>query len=203
MHRGYSTYADGSLYLLYKKHNTMNDDLNKDRLGKLIALAKLGEGGERDVAISMVQKLCKKHGLDFDDVMRDVKLEEFRINCKKNEYKLLLHIVVKYAFDGQMLDVYHNGTRTACIFKTTKEKYIETEHAWAILSRLYKKEHERIEEAVWHGFLTRHSLYGRATKKEDEPDLSPEEIRTRRMGHVLAESMETANIHRTLPPGKP
>lgn len=182
-------------------------DLNQDRLGKIVALAKRGVGGERANAIKMVKALCKKHHLDFDEVMEgEERRQEFYIDCTRNTHKVLLHVILKYAFESSWSKegkIWTGGRCQRIYFTTTMEKYIEVNHAFAVLSRLYKKEQKRVSEAAYFGFLEKHDLYATNTSKgKKASDITEEEMRVRRMGSSLAENMEDAKLNKTLKSGK-
>lgn len=177
--------------------------IDKDRLGKIVALAKRGVGGERTNAIKLVKTLCRKHGLDFDEVMsNEEKKQEFHIDCTRVNHRLLLHVVLKYAFDSSWNEDGHiwiGGRDQRIYFTTTMEKYVEVSHAFVVLSRLYKKEQDRVKQAAYFGFLEKHDLYAtNSGEGKKASDITEEEIRVRRMGSSLAENMEDAKLHKTL-----
>lgn len=180
-----------------------DDDRKKERLGKLIALAKRGVGGEKQTALRMVRSLCKKLDLNFDDVMGEEESKrEFHLDFARNDFRLALHVIIRYAFDGDgTADVAPSISHTRLYFTTTMERYIETAHALEVLSRQYRKEQKRMRSALWHAFLSKHELYATKTVRDDKPPkMSEEEMRARRMGGALANSLEDAEIRKTLPP---
>lgn len=183
---------------------SQHDEKDRERLGKLVALAKRGEGGEKTTALRMVANLCVKLELNFEDVMREEESRaEYHIDCSAADYRLLLHIVIAYAYDGDGTGDFgmgHAGRRRRIFFTTTKAQYVETVHAWTVLSRQYRKEKKRMRDALWHAFLTKHDLYAKKTVKDDKPpELTEEELRARRMGGALANGLEDADIRKTLP----
>lgn len=180
----------------------MAEDKEKERLGKLIALAKRGEGGEKDTALRMVRALCKKLDLNFDDVMAEEESKrEFYLEFARKDFRLAQQIVVRYAFDGDgTADFAPSRSHTRLYFTTTLERYIETAHALEVLTKQYRKEQKRMRDALWHAFLSKHDLYATKTVRGDKPpELSDDEMRARRMGGALADSLEDAHIRKTLP----
>lgn len=181
----------------------MNDEEHqRERLGKLVALAKRGIGGERDTALEMVKKLCKKLHLEFEDVMSsDEKIREFYVDFARADMRLALHVVIRYAFDGDgTQDWVPSVSHTRLYFTTTLERYLETVHALEILTRQYRKEQKRVRKAFWYGFLSKHDLYAKKTIKSEEWQPSKEEMRERKMGSMMAHGMEDAEIRKALPP---
>lgn len=173
----------------------------EDRLGKIVALAKGGIRGEKDAALRMVKALCKQYDLNFDDVMSaEEKKMSFTIKCRRDEYRVLTQVAVRFAYGGKKGDIYHNGRHTAVTFETTQALGVETLNAWSVLSRLYRKEMEKVKLAAFHGFLTKHELYYQRDADDDEPqeELTEEEMRARRMGQSLAEEMEDAKLFNAL-----
>lgn len=183
----------------------MTDELNKERLGKIVALAKHGIGGEKENAIRFVKSICKKHGLNFDEVMgAGDEVTEWYIEHKRGMARLLAQVIVTYAYDGDgTLPISPSRGHTRMYFNATKAKYVETAHAWAVLSRLYDKEQKRMKDALYHAFLSKHELYAtKVVKSVEEKELTEDEKRARQMGGALARGLEDAEILKTLGDGK-
>lgn len=183
-------------------------EADQERLGKIVALAKNGSGGEKANAIRIIKKICKQHGLDFDEVMNDEyrTVKEFTISYRSNDEKeVLVCCVYRYAFlkyGDDLWGVYPKKMG----FKTTPEKYIETLNAFSVLKGLYKKEKKIIEQATFLAFRKKHELFYNPTaeewkkinkqrkgKKDTEEDLKRE-----RMAENMSRSMEDAEIHKQL-----
>lgn len=177
-----------------------NDDYNKDLLGKIVELAKKGKGGEKETAIRMVKALCKKHGLDFEDVMgQGEQVREYVIYYKLQRHeRVVQQIVVAYAFDkNSEAKISCSRYRKAFFIEVTQEKYIETLNAVDTLVRLYEKERKKTEDILFYGFLEKHDLYANANGRGID-DISKEELLARRAGSSLSETMEDAEIRKRL-----
>lgn len=181
----------------------------KERLGKIVQLAKLGKGGEKENAIRIIKSLCQKHGLDFDAVMNDDNVEEYFIEYKGDEeHDLLIQVICRYGHMNLDSKIFGNRAKTRLFFKTTKEKYIETLNAWDVLRKLFKKEKRNMFLALKHGFLVAHNLYYQPTpeewkkiqrrKKKKQEEETEEEKRARAVGNKIAEDLEKANIQKLL-----
>lgn len=183
----------------------MADELNKDRLGKLVAMARRGEGNEQQVAIRKVKEICKRHHLDFDETMGESEKEyEYTIKyASRQEMKVLGQVIARYARTKGGTN-HINKYRKVVIFTTTRDRYIETLNAWDVLRRLYRKEEERVKLAAFYGFLEKHDLYYKPTDEEREQmkkqidEETEEERKARRMGSDLSHHMEDAKIHKQL-----
>jgi hypothetical protein len=178
-------------------------DYNKDRLGKIVALAKRGEGGEKTSAIEIVKKICAQHGLDFDVVMgADDVTSEYLIPWNtKEESRVIAQIICRYGQDGMGGQLAGNDARKVFFVEMTKEKYVETMNAIDVLVPLYRKELKKMREVYFHGFLAKHQLYATPTAEAPERALTAEEERTRRAGLDLTKHMEDAHLQRRLSDG--
>jgi hypothetical protein len=142
-------------------------EYNEELLGKIVALARGGVGGEKETAIKMVKALCVKHDLNFDEVMNASEtVKEYWIDHKKREQDVLAQVICRYAH----LNI-DSGTQPSIggerlYFKTTQEKYIETLNAWEVLQGLYTKEHKLLEKAFFRAFIQKHNLFYQATPEE-------------------------------------
>lgn len=181
------------------------DDKEKDRLGKIIKLAKSGIGGEKQVAIRMVKAICKKYDLVYEDVMsenQDVK--EYRIKyANKEEAIVLSGCIYRYAYITYDDTLHQNNYYKELIFKTTPERYIETLSAFDILKRSFRKEKRKIADAVMDAFRTKHDLYYQPTKEEwqkirDKDDDKPEDFGKQRLVSNLASGMDDIQIQKRL-----
>lgn len=184
-------------------------DYNEERLGKIVALARGGVGGEKETAIKMVKALCAKHDLNFEEVMNASEaVKEYWIDHKKSEQQLLVQIICRYAHrtidDGIQPSI--GGTRL--YFKTTQEKYIETLNAWEILQPLYQTERKLLEKALFNAFLQKHQLFYQPTPEEhrkqmrrikkQEDSKTEEDKRAEAMGSAMSRHLTDAEIMKRL-----
>lgn len=180
------------------------ENLNEERLGKIIELAKNGIGGEKENAIVIVRKLCEKHDLDFDEVMSEgEKIQEFMIDCKKNEATILAQTIFRYGVANKKCSVWTLLSGKGVKFEGTQKTYIEALSAWAILSRLYQKEKKRVEEAMVSAFIDKHMLFYSLKEGEketrDKIKLPTEhELEVARMAAGIERNLEDAHIYKTL-----
>ena len=184
------------------------NNYDPEKLGKIIQLARYGTGGEKANAIRIVKAMCIKYALVYDDLMSDQeKISEYSLHYRTaEEEKLAMQIIIKFAYEGKKGDMSGSSYRKMLFFNTTKERYLETMNAWAVLNRLLKSEKRKISNSVYYGFLEKHDLYyyptAEETKKQKKDKMSKEEEEARRVGSSLAEHMEDAEIHKTLAAGR-
>lgn len=184
-----------------------NLQYDSEKLGKIVQMAKNGIGGEKENAIRIVKAMCIKYHLEYDDLMSDQeKIYEYTLYFKtKEEEKLACQIIIKFAYEGKKGSISGNSMRKVLFFNTTKELYLETMNAWAVLSRLLQQEKRKVAKGVYFGFLEKHDLYYNPTdeeRKKKSKDPSKSEMEARRMGSALSEHMDDAEIHKTLSSGK-
>lgn len=143
-------------------------DVNKELLGKIVALAKNGVAGEKENAIRIVKKLCSQHNLNFDDVMNDTNIEKHILEIKKGDLQLAVQIIARYAKMSLDGDVRNSYDGRSVMFETTKEKYIETVNAYSILSHKYKEEKKILIKSFEDAFFSKHDLFYKPTQEERE-----------------------------------
>lgn len=184
----------------------MKDELNEERLGKIVELAKKGEGGEKTTAIALVQKFCKKYDLDFDIVMGKggEKIQEFVIRCKKRECDLLVQVLFRYGIPTAKQSIWTSVNNMRVTFEGTQSSYLEALNAWYVLSRLYYKEEKKIKEATHIAFISKHNLFYQRKKGEKGPTSSDNKADKNilKMAIGLMDNLEDAQIHKTLVAGK-
>lgn len=183
-------------------------DYNKDRLGKIVALAKHGVAGEKENAIRMVKSICIRYGLDFDAVMENVEIGEYTFEYSNTIEKALLpQILQKFCkpYPDQVMDILFSQQVKKMWIKTTKEKYVEGLNAWDVLRKLYKVEQEKVLKTLLFAFLDKHDLYHNPTEEEkkrlQDYKEDPEEMELRIRGRRMASSLEDAKLFKRLGDG--
>lgn len=191
------------------KKEKVTEELDQEKLGKIVRMAKLGTGGKQANAIRIIKSICKKHNLIFDDVMNNIEVRDFEIAFKTNDEKeVLICCIYRYGFlkYGDSFDIsnYYKKVR----IKTTNEKYIEVINAFSVLKSLYKKEKERSVRALFLAFRTKHDLYYQPTDEEwkkiekerrkRNKEKNDEDEKVVEMAHGMARAMEDAQILKQL-----
>lgn len=184
--------------------------MDKERLGKIVRLAKNGEGGEKENALRLVKKICEENGLDFNAVMSDDEEEKERVIPYRNETEksLICQIIGRYGSRSIDHQVWTTNVTKTVHFKATKEMFVETLNAVSVLLPLYKKELAKLQQAMFMGFLDKHDLYYKPRLDEMEAymnrvnkqrsEATDADKKSARLGAKLAEDMETAHIRKQI-----
>ena len=183
----------------------MKDKL-KDKLGKLIAMAKHGTPGEVENSTKIIKKLCYKHDLNFDDVMTETELKEYEFEYKNKKYEgLARRCFIRYGVLSDKSNeseywTFQIGERVG--YKTTLEKHIETMHAFELLKRQFDEEFERTKKAFKLAFWDKHELwnYIDTTVKTDwkPPKKTKEDLKTDKIREQLERNLEDVEIQKRL-----
>lgn len=176
--------------------------MKSELLKKIIKLAKNGTGGEKDNAISILKKICKKHEFNFEDVMRENDLLEFEFEYKG---KIALDLVAQIFFSvvgGNSI----KHSRYSIFYETTEEKNIEFKNAVSEYKRIYRKErkalndrHKDEKKIFLNAFINKHNLFSKDAKERSYKDLTDKDIEEMRMSNKLAGEMkEEAKLYKRL-----
>lgn len=136
----------------------MDEGKIQERLRKLLALARQGEGGEKANAQSILDKMLKKHGLRIEDLDPE-RLE--RGLCKFSygnelEYQLLLQVIFNVLGASSIHGVKGPGNRKTFEVLVTRAQGLEIDLAWSIYRDAFRLEQQRLLEA----FVHKNRLYG-------------------------------------------
>jgi hypothetical protein len=166
------------------------DEGVKRRLGKLLALAERGEGGEKDNAQRILDKVLKKHGLTMEDLRRPDRQRYKFAPRDANDTKILYHAawrVLKVSDFSMWKYRDRRGTRGLDL---TPLEFAEVQFLWELYRAQWRKEQERLLTA----FLVKHKLFGE-TSGDSEHEWTPAELERLRR---LVESLETVREHKPL-----
>ena len=181
-------------------------DYDKEKLGKIVELAKRGIDGEKANALRLVKEICKKHKLNFKEVMEGEQVTEYEIKYKTDsERQVIAQTICRYGYRSIKEKTKYNEFYKKIFFETTVEKYLEVLHAIDILVPIWRKEKERMQQVILFGFLEKHQLFYQPTKGEIAELLAKgdnSDPKLRRAGTALAGFMEDANMIRRLKSGK-
>lgn len=177
-----------------------------DFLGKVLNLARRGEGGEKENAIRLVKKICKERNLNFDDVMSSTDKKEYFIDCKIGESDLLARIIYRYALLAMKDSIGQNRNATRLFFTTTPDRFVETCNAFSILRIQFKKEKAIFQDAFLTAFQAKHELFYSPTpeewkkilkEKDEKPESEREKKRKKAAAH-MAHAMDDVQILKQL-----
>lgn len=174
----------------------------RELLGKLVAVAKRGELCEQELAIKRVQRLCEELHLNFDEVMSDRKIEEFVFPYRRGQRNIVAQIIERYAKLNNDDPVWINRYRKVLICKTTKENYVETVNAMAVLLPAYKQEIKNQRKTIETAFVVKHDLYYMKRDDEEEKEeakpLTPEQEQRLWAARQMAGNMKDVDIRKAI-----
>lgn len=161
--------------------------MDQDKLGKIVALAKHGIGGEKESALRLVKRICKKHDLDFEEVMNASEdIREYVYYYKtKTELKIVGQIIFKI-LDSQ--EIGQNKFRKALFFNCTPQQSVEIFSAIPIYLRAFQAEKKRIIEQLPSAFVIKHELWS-THRPEREGELSLKDIEEIAQKHKLSTNL--------------
>lgn len=150
----------------------------KERLKKVFALALEGaEGGERETAQALLDKLMKKYGLSISDIEDDIPVEneftyhgnEQRRILMQTVYKVIGHVDEVYVFSNP-----NTGRicRTKFVVFCTPAQSVEIKFLFDFYSALWQKEKDMLLRA----FIQKHKLFGEGSVNSENEKMSDEEV---------------------------
>lgn len=189
----------------------------EERLRKIVALAKRGEGGEKDAAIATVRRICEREGLSFDDVMSErAEKKEREIVLKEDEVMVCGSVIARYGCESwedlQGVSVFARNDRKGPRFlrwMANDSYYIDALNAWEILKRAYKEEKKKIFDELErqrqalkknadNAFRIKHMLFFQGERPEDskQPMINEDPDFLRAMS--LARGMKDVEIRKAI-----
>jgi len=175
----------------------------REKIGKLVQLARRGVGGERKNALAILKRLCEKNNLDIKEVLEESEsIREYVFKYRRGELTIAARCALRYGCTNknQVEKLGYNTYRRVIIFETTKERYIETINAYDILSKLYREEKKRSQEVFEIAFIMKHDLNYKNDdvdrKRSKEP--TQEEIENMKRASLMTMSLKTAQLQKRL-----
>lgn len=146
----------------------MSDDKIKDRMLKLLALARQGVGGEAENAQAFLQKLLSRHGMTMAD-LEDSEQPKARVKFtwKTEEEHAILVAVICRALNARDFSCWKMGKRKGFEVMLTVAQRVEVELSMAA----YMPEFKRQQALMMAAFIHRNSIYPNV--KSDTPSDAP------------------------------
>lgn len=165
------------------------DEVIKNRIRKIHALASGGIDGEKANAEDMLDKLLRKYGFDINDILDDKQRTFYEFGYKtKRECELLIHVYMKIRPEIETCQHYPRNRKVK--LELSRSEYVEVKIMW----NAYKKELQEQLEITFLAFLkSQNLLTGCKKSQESQKKLSPEKIRKWR--HVYDRSCEIDKIN--------
>lgn len=173
------------------------DDKIQRKIDGLLGLVRRGVGGEKGQAEKILRKLCDKHGLIYEDVIRreEEPVEQFYITFRnKHEERIAIHSVWKYG-GVHPNDIYgHRQYPKRLYYECRKSKHLEVLTAWSVLKAAFKEEMEILRDA----FIHRHQIYGEGVKTRKTEEMSHAEYKRALRVAQTAGGLSGVDIHKQL-----
>lgn len=165
----------------------------KTRFFKLYNLAEQGEGGEKDTAQKMLEKLLKANSLKIEDfILKDKTKRRFFYLVNDNyeiklfsqtcsEYEVGLNHNIKFEYIRQ------RGVNVCRVeLSITEQAFISISHKY----EFYVKEWRDQLEAFYRAFLNRYDIYNPNAQTMNEKDISDDLRKKLDLAAKLAKSIE-------------
>lgn len=175
----------------------------KQRLLKILELARRGEGGERVNAQRMLDSLLKKHGMTLDDLERDGPERTFYDFNFKDEFERRLITQCVYAYvpkwDGKS---YGKGVQKNVVaYRLTKAEFLEVGLYLSIHRDALKVHMKKMAETAFNAYVQTNDLFGVRTDDEDtgpksNPPMSSDEMHA--MIGIMG-AMRPTQVHKAIP----
>lgn len=168
----------------------------KDRLRKLLKLARSGEGGESINAQKMLEDLLVKYDIDISEI-DDEPYQEVWFKYKQGKFhkQLMCHVI--FLVIGDDRSVYSNSKykKYQLGAEVNKSEAVEIE----LLYNSYSKELDKELETIFTAFICKNRIFQERTQKEEdfskEEGLTQEEID--KIAHAMS-GMKKTNIRKEL-----
>lgn len=150
----------------------MNNDRIRERLQKILALARQGVGGEKENAQRMLEKLLAKHNMtiaDLDDTAEEKTTVEFKVK-NDAEKKLLIQCAYKAipGYSGDYFTYVRRGRKVSGLLgiNMTRAQQVEIELMFNIYSKALKKHLEKQADVALSAFIQKNQIFA-ARSDED------------------------------------
>ena len=119
-----------------------------ERIRKVWALAQLGEGGEKEAAGKILEKMLSDNGMSLDDLLIEEKEIDFKVTLKKDfDLRLLMQVYFKVS-NAENIKRYIKGKTVH--FLATHAHGIETLSLFSLYRVVLQKDMELFYEAFIH-----------------------------------------------------
>lgn len=171
----------------------------QEKIDCLIALYRNAASypNEKTQAYKALVRLCAKHNLNIEDVLREEqRVERYTMRCKNElEAEVFAQTVFRYA-EPVMVGHTYQG-RNYIGFECTPAKYVELMAAWSVLKLAWRDE----QEVFKLEFFSANRLFGKRGDTQEQPELTEEEERQRMRAAAMATFVKKVEVHKQLGSG--
>lgn len=144
----------------------MNDDKARQRMLKLLALAKRGEGGERENAQRFLESMLKKHGMTLADLDEEALSPDWMKFPLKTalDRRLLAQVAAMVLKSNSFLSRQYRGEK-AIWLNVTKAQFLEIELHY----RAFQRDLKKALEQAYIAFVNRNDIFSGVASDADAP----------------------------------
>ncbi|CAM4080266.1 DUF2786 domain-containing protein [Bordetella tumbae] len=171
----------------------MNNDKARQRMLKLLALARRGEGGESDNAQRFLESMLKRHGMTLADLGEDDQATEWmKFPFRTVQDRRLLAQVASMVLRTNSLPSREYRGEKALWLQITKAQFLEIE----LHFRAFNRDLKKALELAFIAFINRNDIFsGVASDDSSPPQHSMEDMAV--VAAMMAGMPRTA-VHREL-----
>ena len=173
-----------------------NDNTVDERTLKIVELARTGIGGEKEAAQRILQRICAKQGLSYEDLINDTseKCSEHLIvtgKLTKSEQTIAAQVMYRFATSKEHPELWtsrsrHNRALKGFIAVCTPTQAAEAQYAVDLFLRAYRAELKRIQRETNIAFVIKHRLFAQYETEGDNNEELTEEKRAELIRAQLA-----------------
>ncbi len=165
----------------------------KDRMLKILALARGGVGGEKDNAERMLETLCKKHGVSLDELEGRGAIEThwFYVNSK-HERRLIGQVVHLFVSDKERAGKCwtHKKRSRAIGFDLTPGEHAQVKVGF----ETYKAAWIEQQDLFFTAFIWKNRIYGLSDTGDDSPELTEEQKEKARRSAAMMRGIDKVDV---------
>lgn len=177
----------------------MTDERTKQRLIKILNLAKRGVGGEKENAQRMLDALLKKHGMTINELLdEDIKSIVWFRYKNKTEKILFAHCCLK-VIDGWDRSRWSSKVRKNQYgVQVTKAQEIELGLMFAAHRKAFSKELDKQVDRILAAYVHSNNLFSNTPSEEAESGTSEISMDELEAIIALARTMKPTPVHKAI-----
>lgn len=164
----------------------------REKLKKLLALAESGVGGERENARRMFEDLCRKYGVEAEELADEQQEKEWVFEVGAGKFWKDLFVQCYCMVTGRRSMVHHQASRCKVAVSLTALQYAELRGLFEWHKANAELEMKQMKETLLIAYCRKHGLFSRRKEENEMPaELTAEEmkmlLRAMRMEEALSD----------------
>lgn len=177
-----------------------NNERVKARLQKLLALARGGQGGEKDNAQRMLENMLRKYGMtmaDLDDAEEKREKREFKYKGDA-EKRILTQIVASVVLDWNGDAYSYPRLRGVILFELTRAEHIEVDLMYEAHRKALKKHLAKTAEQALSAYIQTNRIFAKRSEEPEEKGESNLSMKDLQAIMAMMATMEPTPVHRAI-----